>query len=270
MYTYNATYHENCVRLCACASTHRHMLAYMHTHARHIHTRYTRSDSDLTALQPRFQIGGDLRPVIIASGARLIMEYPQLRAANEVSQVLLALQDAVRSTWQLTGVTAHDQLASWAQLIRTRFDTDNLSVTARCDEFPVLQPLVDRLQQMQSKVDAVSSTCARMETMLQTLLSENAQIRSENAQIRSENILMRTLASAGQALTLDVLPPPPPLVVRGAAPGAGGGALDAATSTAVGVQQVQQDNPAVSVPHLQQCHPATTVRPSAVGDLREQ
>jgi len=270
MYTYNATYHESCVRLCACASTHRHMLAYIHTHAGHIHTRYIRSDSDLTALQPRFQIGGDLRPVIIASGARLIMEYPQLRAANEVSQVLLALQDAVRSTWQLTGMTAHDQLVSWAQLIRTRFDTDNLSVTARCDEFPVLQPLVDRLQQMQSKVDAVSSTCARMETMLQTLLSENAQIRSENAQIRSENILMRTLASAGQALTLDVLPPPPPLVVRGAAPGAGGGAVDAATSTAVGVQQVQQDNPAVSVPHLQQCHPATAVRPSAAGDLREQ
>ena len=68
---------------------------------------------------------------------------------------------------------------------------------------------------------------------------------------------------------LSVLPPPP-LVVRGAAPGAGGGAVDAATSTVVGVQQVQQDNPAVSVPHLQQCHPATTVRPSAAGDLREQ
>jgi hypothetical protein len=205
------------------------------------------------------------------------MEYPQLRAANEVSQVLLALEQAVTSTWKLTGETAQQQLTLWAKLIRTRFDSDNLSVTARCDEFPVLEPLVDRLTQMQSKVEAVSSVCARMETMLQTLLSENAQMRSENAQIRSDNaqmrsdyMLMRTLASAGQAPTLDVLPPPPPLVVRGPAPGAGGGALDAGTSTAVGVQQVQQDNPAVSAPHLQQCHPATAVRPSAAGDLRQQ
>jgi hypothetical protein len=131
--------------------------------------------------------------VIIATGARLIMEYPQLRAANEVSQVLLALEQAVTSTWHLTGVSAHEQLTSWAKLIRTRFDTDNLSVTSRCDEFPVLEPLVYRLTQMQSKIDAVSSVCAHMETMLQTLLSENAQIRSENAQIRSDYILMRTL-----------------------------------------------------------------------------
>ena len=244
------------------------MFVYIHTHDGHIHTPYLSSHSDRTTLQPRFQIGGDLRPVIVASGARLIMEYPQLRAANEVSQVLLALEQAVTSTWQLTGVSAHEQLASWAKMIRTRFDTDNLSVTARCDEFPVLEPLVDRLTQMQSKVDAVSSVCARMETMLQTLLSENAQIRSENAQIRSDYMLMRTLGSAGQALTHVVLPPPPPLAGRGAVPGVGGGAGDEATSTAV--EQVQQDDPAVSVQDLQQCHPATAVRPSPTGDLRQQ
>ena len=256
----------------------------MHTHDGHIHTPYLRCHSDLTTFQPRFQIAGDLRPVIIASGARLIMEYPQLRAANEVSQVLTVMEQAVTSAWNLGGESAQDKLESWAKLIRARFDTDNLSVTARCDEFPVLEPLVDRLTQMQSKVDTVSSVCARMETMLQTLLSENAELRSENAQMRSENaqtrsenaqirsdlILIRTLASDGQALTHVVLPPPPPLAGRGAVPGVGGAVGDEVTSTVVGVEQVQRGDPAVPVTDLQQRHPPTVVRPSPAGELSQQ
>lgn len=153
------------------------------------------------------------------------MEYPRLRDANEVRQVLMTLEKGVHTTWDLKGITAQDHLRSWSRLIRTRFDTDNLPLTARCDEFPVLQPLIDRLTQMESKVDVVTSVCARMETCMHTqndlMLKQLEMLQtlsSENAEMRSQIILMRTLPSTDPTLKDHVLPPPPP-----PAPVTGGG-----------------------------------------------
>ena len=91
--------------------------------------------------------------------------------------------------------------------------------------FPVLQPLIDRLTQMESKVDVVTSVCARMETCMRTqndlMLKQLEMLQtlsSENAEMRSQIILMRTLPSTDPTLKDHVLPPPPP-----PAPVTGGG-----------------------------------------------
>ena len=115
--------------------------------------------------------------MIVASGARLIMEYPELKAAGEVNQVCVHLENSVKKWWKDEGIIPQQLLRSWALSIRTQWNADNLTLTTRSDEFSSVQPIVDLLVPLHAQVATLTSQCARLETLVHTL---SAALRNGN------------------------------------------------------------------------------------------
>ena len=69
--------------------------------------------------------------MIVASGARLIMEYPELKAAGEVNELCVHLEKSVKKWWKDEGIIPQQLLRSWALSIRSQWNADNLTLTTR-------------------------------------------------------------------------------------------------------------------------------------------
>ena len=79
---------------------------------------------------PRLLVGGELRPLMHATAATMIMYYPEREKANEMSKVLHFMRNAVTKI-AAPDQDLHTELCKWAKLIRTQFDADNLRLTAK-------------------------------------------------------------------------------------------------------------------------------------------
>ena len=134
--------------------------------------------------------------MIVASGARLIMEYPELKAAGEVNQVCVHLENSVKKWWKHEGIIPQQLLRSWALSIRSQWNADNLTLTTRSDEYPAVQPIVDLLVPLHAQVAALTSQCARLETLVHTVsasLRNRQESRGEHTE-RSAQRLVRVKA----------------------------------------------------------------------------
>jgi hypothetical protein len=97
------------------------------------------------------------------------MEYPELKAAGEVNQVCVHLENSVKKWWKHEGIIPQQLLRSWALSIRSQWNADNLTLTTRSDEYPAVQPIVDLLVPLHAQVAALTSQCARVETLVHTV-----------------------------------------------------------------------------------------------------
>jgi hypothetical protein len=97
------------------------------------------------------------------------MEYPELKAAGEVNQVCVHLENSGKKWWKDEGIIPQQLLRFWALSIRTQWNADDLTLTTCSDEFPAVQPIVDLLVPLHAQVATLTSQCARLETPVHTL-----------------------------------------------------------------------------------------------------
>ena len=79
---------------------------------------------------PRLRIDGDLRPLMHATLATMIMYYEDRAKEDEMGSVLRYMRTAFNKIG-VPGQDAHVELCKWGKQIHTKFDVDNLRLTAK-------------------------------------------------------------------------------------------------------------------------------------------
>ena len=74
------------------------------------------------------------------------MNYHDMWTDGEARAVLVKLQDSMRTVFG--DLDSHTLLVSWGELIRVKFKTDNLPITARLQHYPDMRPVVDVLSDL--------------------------------------------------------------------------------------------------------------------------
>jgi hypothetical protein len=80
---------------------------------------------------PMLLVGGDLRPLMHATLATMLMYYHERFLAQEMHSVLTCMRAAFSATIGAPGEDAHAKLVEWGVAIKTRFDVDNLHLTSK-------------------------------------------------------------------------------------------------------------------------------------------
>ena len=178
---------------------------------------------------PSLRVGGDLRPLLHAATATMIMYYPQrFEAPQEMPKVLQFMRSAY-GTMGAVGTNAHFELCSWSKKIMAQFNADNLRLTAKMDHSGIEQ-LVHAVQQLGSAIATMHTRQAdiairqiRTEDKLDQLI---ALISSGAVRAVGGDVALAPLAQPSPAVVAAMMdaPPPPntapprPRVAPGSAP----------------------------------------------------
>jgi len=178
---------------------------------------------------PSLRVGGELRPLLHATAATMIMYYPQrFEEPQEMPKVLQFMRSAY-GTMGAVGTNAHFELCSWSKKIMTKFNADNLQLTAKTEHSGIEQ-LVHAVQQLGSAIATMHTRQAdiairqiRTEDKLDQLI---ALISSGAVRKASGDAALAPLAQPSPAVAAAMmhapLPPntaPPPPRPRAALPG---------------------------------------------------
>ena len=79
---------------------------------------------------PQYLVGGELRPLIHAAFASMIMYYDERFKANEAGHVLMRMRESYECTFSARE-DAHYAILAFGRDIRCQFDLDNLHMTNR-------------------------------------------------------------------------------------------------------------------------------------------
>ena len=131
---------------------------------------------------PMLLRGGELRPMMHAVTASIIMYYEERFAAGEMGLVLQHMRDAFCVF--LFVEKPHDLLIKWGGAIRRDFKSANLHLTAGMD-LPGQEQVISCIQQqgqtmgmLQSQLTQMAAATARLETQLQSLLAGSSVRRA--------------------------------------------------------------------------------------------
>ena len=106
------------------------------------------------------------------------MNYHDMWTDGEARAVLVKLQDSMRTVFG--DLDSHTLLVSWGELIRVKFKTDNLPITARLQHYPDIKPLVD----------VVSDLSAQYVAQQQIMLVKEARQLARDNRLAAENKLI--------------------------------------------------------------------------------
>jgi len=84
-----------------------------------------------TAAPAQLRQGGELRPAVAIAFASLLMYYDERKAAGEMREVLIAMEEVLREVHTARGLTVNvpGVISEWGKLIKSGFDTANLRLT---------------------------------------------------------------------------------------------------------------------------------------------
>ena len=80
---------------------------------------------------PMLMLDGELRPLLHAALATMLMYYHERFLNSEMHHVLICMREAYSRTLGTPGEDAHSKLIEWGLAIRLKFDIDNLHLTAK-------------------------------------------------------------------------------------------------------------------------------------------
>lgn len=127
--------------------------------------------------------GGAMRPAVHAAFATMIMYYGERQQAHEMRAVHKVLYTALAAK-KFTGHHGdqHQLLMRWGQVIKERFDMDNLHLTSLADHDGAAQ-LAAGMKQLGQSVSSLhemfNSAIASMNTSLKSLERELAELKSQ-------------------------------------------------------------------------------------------
>jgi hypothetical protein len=78
---------------------------------------------------PMLMLDGELRPLLHAALATMLMYYHERFLNSEMHHVLICMREAYSRTLGTPGEDAHSKLIEWGLAIRLKFDIDNLHLT---------------------------------------------------------------------------------------------------------------------------------------------
>lgn len=143
--------------------------------------------------------GGELRPMVLATVATLIMYYQERFQAHEMELVLASMRDA-HAAMSMPHVDAHSILIEWGRAIRARFDVDNVHLTGM-HAHSGFQQTIAALQQLGGSVSRLHASQSATGDSVASLV---AAVERLEAAMRA-----RTAPPAAGVPSPTAMPPPP-------------------------------------------------------------
>ena len=187
---------------------------------------------------PRLCRGGELRPLLHATLASMVMYYEERFVAKEMHTVLAWMQDACTSILGITQADAHTKLITWGRVIKEQFDMDNIRLTGR-EEHEKVEQLITVTQKLGVVINSVRSQLSesvsrqiRIEDKLDYLISlSRGQPASEPpppAPAASSSAAASSTPPSSTPPPPVTSKPPPPLVASSSEPSSSAASMLAA------------------------------------------
>ena len=161
---------------------------------------------------PKLCVGGELRPMLHATLATMIMYYEErMGSPLEMAYVL----DTMRQSYSIIGVGTdpHGKLIEWGKAIRKQFNSDNLHLTQR-HEHTELGRVIDVVQELGSTVADLGTKVADMATRQRQMETRQRQMDRKIDMIiellQGSTVTTPSPAPLPQNASLSSLPPSQP------------------------------------------------------------
>ena len=125
---------------------------------------------------PKLCRDGALRPLLRATLATMIMYYSERSESNEMSTVLYHMREAYKSI-RAPGEDPHSKLVEWGDIIRCKFDVDNLHLSSdrgldgQAKVISVVQQVGTSVAGLHARISQVADRQARIEGKIDQLIT---------------------------------------------------------------------------------------------------